>query len=614
MYIKDEDDRVAVAINYADAKAYAESHEDCEDQDELVGLQPTPYMVGDLFDNGRSDTSKLQINAQSPRELLTWGDYSSKERRDTSSDYLLQARDIGIRDREMFEDMDEVYQFDLGDVTQLGDRDDLLVESEDRTRLISLQLAGTVNRVQGDRLEYTDKDDISTLYSEDGYEGLVGDRTDNALSDEVPLTLRRILGQRQSNTPSGPGPAYDLDDWRVVGEGGNVTLVNKDVRLVVRTQDLPGDIDPKQVYLQGRRYVQSDRDEVPVFYSPDPSTSMVGDLYSNKRTDATPLQSVIQPRINPLSWFRAPTTVVVQTPQEVPSRRSVQVQERDYRVERQDLDDMRVEEVLGKLEAYPLIPMYADNATETYMVGDMFPNKRTDNAKLEVLRLSPTPLPQATDTPTPPTKRDYDLDEVHNVYLNSTWADIDTDELIIAPEAPDSAENDQDELLFTSPTAYMTGDMFDNSRSDSSRLSPRVERPTQPQNLTKSIPSIDIYRITEYIVPASEDQVNTTEDSNEIQAFKRIEENRSFRQALSQAEIQQGIRLAMVDLDDTPVLFSSDSRDYVGGDLFANDRSDTSKLRVVLKSATLTSLLRWSDMDDDDWPDSRKVANPGFLQ
>lgn len=609
MYIKDEDDRVAVAIDYADAKAYAESHEDCADDDELIGPQASSYMVGDLFDNGRSDTSKLQVNAESPGELLTWGDY--RERRDRGSDYLLQARDITIRDREEFEDMDERYQFDQGDVTQL-DADDLVVESEDRTRLISLQLAGTVNRVLGDRLEYTDKDEVSTLYSEDGYEGLVGDRTDNALSDEVPLTLRRILGQRQSRSASGPAPDYDLDDWRVVGEAGTITLVNKDVRLIPRTQDLQSEIDPKLVYLQGRRYMQSDADEVPIFYSPDASISMVGDLYSNQRTDKSPLQPVIQARINPLTWFQAPTTVVVT--QEAPSRRNIQVQERDYSVERQDFDDLMVEEDLKDMKAYAEIPMYADNDTERYMVGDMFPNKRTDNAKLEVLRVSPTPITQQPATSTLPIKRDYDLDEVNNVYFNATWVDIDIDERTIAPETTNNGENDRDELLFASPTAYMTGDMFDNSRSDASRLSARVERPVQPQNTTKSTPTIDIYRITEYIVPASNAQINSTADSNEIQAFRRIEENQAVRQALSQAEIQQGIRLAMVDEDETPVLFSSDSRDYVGGDLFANDRSDTSKLRVVLRSATLTSLLRWLDVDSDDLPESRQVANPGFLE
>lgn len=612
LYIKDEDENIAVAIDYADARAYAAANEDCEDDDELTGPKPSPYMVGDLFDNGRSDTSKLQVNAQSPGQILTWGDYvTSTESRDTSYDYVLRSKHISVRDREMFEDLDEMYQFDLGDVTQIRDSDDLTVESVDRTRLTSIQLAGTVNRVLGDRLEYIDKDDTPVLYSKDGYEGLVGDMTDNVLSDEVPLTLRQILSQRRSSQPQAPAPAYDLDDLMIVGDPESVRLVNKDVTLIPRTQDIPRDINQQQVYLQGRRYVQTDTDEVPIFYSEDSAKPMVGDMYSNKRTDATPLRQVVQARINPLSWFKAPTTVVVQA-QEVQSRRTVQVEERDYRVERQDLDDMKVEESLEKMVDYEIIPVYADNRTETYMVGDLFPNKRTDNAKLEVLRLSPTPVYTENTTKVRPVKRDYDLDEVDNVYLNSTWVDVDIDEGIIEPRVSEEDENDQDELLFASPTAYMTGDMFDNSRSDSSRLSARVERPSQ--NLTKSLPSsIDIYRITEYVVPVST-QPNATEDPNEVQAFKRIEDNQSFRQALSQSAIQQGIRLAMVDMDDTPVLFSSDSRNYIGGDLFANDRSDTSKLRVVLRSATLSSMLRWRDVEDgDDLPDARKVANPGFL-
>ena len=578
-----------VVVNYTDARAYAGANsEKCEDQDELIGPMPTTYMIGDLFNNDRTDTSKLQVRVENLRRSTR-----SEDRDDTG----LGSDDI----------------------------DDLAVNSTTgRVKRSTVTFAGRVNRDLGDRLEYMDSDETPVFYSEDGYPQLVGDLTTTDRSEETPLTLRQILGRPQgasTRATHSNAPAYDLDDFRIIGSKDSIIVADKDVKLLSRTETiLPSDVNEQQVYLEGRRYVQRDADDVPVYYSQDVAGNMQGDLYSNQRTDATPLRTVLQPRVNPITWFRPQTTVIIEgsTPPQPPNR-TIQVQEQDFHIdEKQDFDDMHVEVTLGDtISTDDALPLYASSGIEEYMVGDLFPNKRTDNEKLQILRLTPSSIQagitgnEKNTTDERSVKRDFDLDEVDSIYINGTNVVVDPDEMVLTPRY-DGDMDDAEELSFTSPSGYMTGDMFDNSRSDTSQLTARVERPSQPP--VPPFKSIDIYRIGDDSNPTSS-AITTTTDSDNTQLFHRIEENSVYRQTMTEEELQQGIRLAMVDMDDVPVLFSSDSRPYIGGDMFANDRSDTSKLRVVLKSATLSSLLRWRNVEDeDDLPDSRTVTNPGFLE
>ena len=147
---------------------------------------------------------------------------------------------------------------------------------------------------------------------------------------------------------------------------------------------------------------------------------------------------------------------------------------------------------------------------------------------------------------------------------------------------------------FVTPLGYLTGDLFNNKRTDSSRLT-ITENRSRPLSwaVTEQDEASTIYDLQ----PPEEEC-----ESDELSADSSTLPQQST--SLQRTRRVPGAQLEPYDLDDVPTFISQDSSSYLAGDLFDNDRSDSFKLTVLLNRGVEPVL----------WDSDERSANPGFLQ
>jgi hypothetical protein len=201
---------------------------------------------------------------------------------------------------------------------------------------------------------------------------------------------------------------------------------------------------------------------------------------------------------------------------------------------------------------------------------------------------------------------DEDVDDLDNLFVTPAEIFPDIDEVIIPEQVIIAAtvRRDADELDYTSPLSYMSGDLYDNKRTDTSLL-----RVNELRGQAITWPQVDSDEETIYQVEASRpivdsDEVLTTTYQVE---YQRVLDQDDLPEALEPTQeansLISGNRRVYEDEDDVPAFYSSDPADYITGDLFDNDRSDNSRLTLVLQGG---AAAEWRG----DYDESR---NPGFL-
>lgn len=546
IYVKDEDDRVAVALSYSDAIKYAAQQRGNERETASSDPQSELFMTGDTFDNHRTDRTKLDIQAIAGPGL-TWADLDEVPMLESG-----RKGSFAMSDQDTYTDLSRAYRFSLGDVVPVPlDTDEVVVESEDRQELTLVKLLGTVNRVQGDRYEYTDKEGVPVLYTEDRYGDLRGDQVNNGLSDSILLTIR-------TERPQFPVPITPIRDPEVVER----TYPTSSLNLTTSTS--------KAEEILGETLVADDREQVPVYDSSTADPDMTGDRFDNKRTDKERLVIVTTRREDeqsqpPIPPFSPPITV-----------EKVDIAD----IEAVDLTLISPFHEHGEQAILTTsVPFYADSPSDI-MVGDLFNNRRTDRSKLSILRLSPqTPPPAPAPTPPPPT---------HTI----TAARIHIEEIDIDESAPVEQQQSPQKAAILSP--YDADDYIQpiNVKAD------QDETPFSfsfYSDMDESSPVAPVL--------SDQDEVWTYSFSlSDSSPLSRLFTSKSFNKEMGIATDSKGERKAFTDLQQVPTYYSSDRKDFVGGDMFDNRRSDVTRLRVVLETG---SSLRWRE---------ERSSNPGFLQ
>ena len=544
IYVKDEDDRVAVALSYSDAMKYAAERRGNEGKTASSDPQSELFMTGDTFDNRRTDRTKLDIQAIAGPGL-SWADLDEVPMLDTGSSGQRRG-EFALSDQDAYTDLSRAYRFSPGDVVPVAlDTDEVVVESEDRQELTLVRLLGTVNRVQGDRYEYTDREGVPVLYTEDRYGDLRGDEVNNGLSDSIPLTLR-------AERPQFPAPISTIRDPEVVER----TYPTSSLNLTAHTI--------KAEEILGETLVADDREQVPVYDSSRADPDMTGDRFDNKRTDRERLVIVTREREEeqaetPIPPFSPPNTV-----------------------EKVDIDDIKSVDLTlispfhehGEQAILTTsVPFYADSPSDI-MVGDLFNNKRTDRSKLSILRLSPQTPPPAP-APRPP----------HTI----TAARIHIEEVDIDESAPEEQPKPQIEAVLSPYDAddYVQPVKIDQDETPFAfNFHSDVDEASPPE-------------------PTISDQDETWTYSFSLfdsSPLSRLFTSKSFNKEMGIATDSKGERKAFTDLQQVPTYYSSDRKDFIGGDMFDNRRSDVTRLRVVLETG---NSLRWQE---------GRSSNPGFLQ
>lgn len=549
IYLKDEDDRVEVALSFSDALKYASNRApNNEETDEMDSSQTQSelFMTGDTFDNRRTDRTKLQVQTV-PGPGLTWADLDEVPVLETPN-----LASFSLADQDIYTDLTRAYRFSPGDLAPVAqDTDEVLVETANRQELTLVRLLGTVNRVQGDRYEYTDREGVPVLYSLDPYTDLRGDLVDNGLSDSVPLTLR---AERPAISTSTTSPRDPEVIQRTIPTS-NITLSSATI---------------SAEHILGERRVADDREQVPVYDSSGQDAEMTGDPFNNQRTDKETL------------------VIVTRSPEERGASRAIPSLPPPVTVERVDLDDIGAVDLTlispfhdhgEQAILTPAIPYYADRPSDI-MVGDLFNNKRTDRSKLTIARLTPQVL-VSTLVPSPP---------IHSITAApihiESW---DLDEV----EAPVREESEQP-VIKAVLSRYDSDDYVQPEKKD-------LDEASGP--FTFSFYSdIDESTPTELIVPDQDDLWTYSFSLSDSSPLSRLFSSKSFNKEMGIATNSKGDRKAFSDLNEVPTYYSGDRKDSLGGDMFDNHRSDVTKLRVVLEQGTS---LRWRD---------ERSSNPGFLQ
>lgn len=550
IYVKDEDDRVAVALSYSDAMKYASQRVGNQEKTASSDPQSELFMTGDTFDNSRTDRTRLDIQAIAGPGL-SWADLDEVPMLESGSS-VQRRGSFALSDQDTYTDLSRAYRFSPGDVVPVAlDTDEVVVESEDRQELTLVRLLGTVNRVQGDRYEYTDREGVPVLYTEDRYGDLRGDEVNNGLSDSIPLTLR-------AERPQFPAPISAIRDPEVVER----TYPTSSLNLTTSTS--------KAEEILGETLVADDREQVPVYDSSSADPDMTGDRFDNKRTDRERLIIVTREREEeqsetPIPPFSPPITV-----------------------EKVDIDNIESVDLTlispfhehGEQAILTTsVPFYADSPSDT-MVGDLFNNRRTDRSKLSILRLSPqTPPPAPVPSPPPPTHT------VTAARIHIEQLDIDE----FAPEEQPRPEKPQIEAVLSSYDAddYVQPVKIDQDETPFAFSFYSDEDESSP------------------IAPTITDQDETWTYSfslSDSSPLSRLFTSKSFNKEMGIATDSKGERKAFTDLQQVPTYYSSDRKDFVGGDMFDNRRSDVTRLRVVLETG---NSLRWQE---------GRSSNPGFLQ
>ena len=513
-YITDQDTKDQVAVDYSDALTYARSALEPCDEDEIPSVQVTAFMTGDLYDNDLTDVSKLNVRQIPGKHIVV------------------------VVDSDDYDDMHETY--------------------EDHDELIPIP-----NPLQ-----------VLTK----------------------PLDTAKLTwgGKRRTRE-------LDLDEW-VAAEVDTEVLVSKDnvpiPAQIVPTKEIVYDLDEDGVFIAGSRQVKTDLDDVQMFYTRDSTQSMVGDLFDNQRTDQVLLRLMVQ-RPTP-DQEPAPIAIAEEVPVFQVTTVEVDIQKQEDADDLDEIDvvfeprdfDIRPESKGGDL---PLMQAYDEYE---YMVGDLFDNDRTDAQKLTtvvieagLVRLLWEETRKPDERPVkPPKTQEIDVDEVENILVTPISVDFDEEILILTPEPV----RDRDELEFVTPLGYLTGDLFNNKRTDSSRLT-ITENRSRPLSwaVTEQDEASTIYDLQ----PPEEEC-----ESDELSADSSTLPQQST--SLQRTRRVPGAQLEPYDLDDVPTFISQDSSSYLAGDLFDNDRSDSFKLTVLLNRGVEPVL----------WDSDERSANPGFLQ
>lgn len=393
----------------------------------------------------------------------------------------------------------------------------------------------------------------------------------------------------------------DLDEW-VAAEVDTEVLVSKDnvpvPAQIVPTREILYDLDEDGVFIAGSRQVKTDLDDVPMFYTRDSAQGMVGDLFDNQRTDQVLLRVMVQ-RPTP---SQEPTPVPLAEEVEV-----AQVTVLDVDVKKQedikDLDEVDVIFEPADFDIHPEskggdLPLLQAYDQSDYMVGDLFNNDRTDAQKLTsvvieagLVRLMWEESRKPEERPVkPPETHEVDVDEVENILVTPTTVDFDEEIYILTPEPV----RDADELEFITPLDYLTGDLFNNKRTDSYRLTISENR-SRP--LSWAVTEQD-EASTIYDLQPPEEECDSDDLSADSSALPQQVPS------LQRSRRVPGDQLEPYDLDDVPTFISQDSSNYLAGDLFDNDRSDSFKLTVLINRG----------IEPVTWDSDERSPNPGFLQ
>ena len=399
-----------------------------------------------------------------------------------------------------------------------------------------------------------------------------------------------------------PKRELDLDEW-LVAEVDGQTVASLD-NVPVPAQKVPSseivvDLDEAGVFVAGSRKVKTDLDDIPMFYTNDRSSAMVGDLFDNQRTDQILLRRVVQLPEPPLSQSE-------ELLQNNPDIIEVTIVDGEV-TETAKLDDLDEVDVLYEPDDFDVIPerrggdlplMEAYNSSDV-MVGDLFDNQRSDEQRLTQVvlmgnnvRLTWEETAEPKTKPIPPPKvKEIDIDEVEQILVTPQTVDFD-EEIFILKTITD---HDEDDLDYDSPLAYMTGDLFDNKRTDSSRLTIWNNQGKPP---TWAVTEQDDFTTVYDLNPPEEEceKDDLSAESPPNSTLNQLTNTRDRRIPSS--------TLASYDLDDVPTFISSDSLTYLAGDLFDNDRSDTFKLTIIVNR----------DIPPIDWDETGRSPNPGFLQ
>ena len=567
-YIRDEDERKEVAVDFGDAIDYARATVVVEPNTEEPQIESNEFMTGDVFDNDFSDESKLRIGVyQAPLASLQPFDtdetpMAPEEPPDTDEDILAVPAPVS----EMEGDMDD-----------------------DRWNPVTNMHVTTRTKTD----ESLDWGEYITVDDEDEWTATEVD-TEVYIDDtgDVPVPAQRIT-----------------------------------------TREMVYDLDEEEVNIAGVRYVKDDLNGVPLLYSNDSQTAMEGDMYDNQRTDQRPLVITTQEPINRLVYPRpqppppSPPPLIVEevTVEDIDDLEAFpDVMEADDLPSLDEIDvvfepvdiEVRDEDHDGDLDE-----VLAFNESD-YMVGDLFNNKRTDEFKLTIIgntgelswpedhdetigEVEETEAEEVVERETVQ-EVEAEVDDIDNIYVTPETIILDVDEIIIPDEAIIEAEHviDHDELTFTSPNDYMSGDLYNNQRTDSSLL-----KVNTLNGLPVTWPEVDydeetIYAVeADVIVPDTDEMVFTTYEVEYQRLVDEDEAPETPETTLEDESLVSGDRRIYEDEDDVPAFFSSDSAAYLGGDVFDNDRSDSSRLILVLQGG---AGAQWRG-DHDDTP------NPGFL-
>jgi len=565
-YIRDEDDAKEVAVDYGDTLDYARSTLVIQPNPQSPEVAASSFMTGDVFDNDFSDESKLQVSAfqapLSPLQPFDTDEVPMAPQNPPDSDEDILAVSAAVEEME-------------------GDMDDARWNPISDMRVTSRQ---------------------KTEESLDWGEYITVDDADEWTADEV-------------------------DTQVYIDDSGDLPIPAQRIR----TGEMVYDLDEEEVQIAGIRYVQRDLNGVPVYYSSDSQGDMEGDMYDNKRSDQRPLIVTSQTAANPLVWAQPVSPPPPPPFVEAFTESDIDEIEEDYPdiVQVEDVDDLtKIDTVFEPIDMEIRDEDHGGDLDEVlafdqsaFMVGDLFDNKRTDEFKLTIVgNRGAVNWPQDEDEelaiieePAAPepvledlASLDEDVDDLDNIFVTPQEIFPDVDEVIIPEQVIIEATvaKDADELDYGSPLDYMSGDLFDNKRTDTSLL-----RVNELRGQAITWPQVDSDEETIYQVEADRtltdfDEVLTTTYEVEYQRTLDQDDLPETLEATQEADsLLSGNRRVYEDQDDVPAFYSSDSAEYVTGDLFDNDRSDNSRLTLVLQDG---AAAQWSGDSDDS-------RNPGFL-
>ena len=246
----------------------------------------------------------------------------------------------------------------------------------------------------------TDEDPLAVSASVEVMEGDMDDGRWNPVSD-MRVTARRKSeesldwGEYITVDDSDEWTADEVDTQVYIDDGPEIPIPAQKIT----TGEMILDLDEEEINTAGVRYVQSDLNGVPLYYSTDSQSDMEGDLYDNQRSDQRPLMVTSQFSGNPLVWAEE---IAAPTQPSVPVPVVLEPQEEDVDeietipaivAQMEDVDDLG--DIDTVFEPKDIEIRDEDNGGDldellsfdesAYMVGDLYNNRRTDESKLTIL-------------------------------------------------------------------------------------------------------------------------------------------------------------------------------------------------------------------------------------